>query len=70
MERARRAQVEALTKAVQEACGGSVEIAFVDQGYTGDAPAEAAQSNGIELQVVKLPEARLRVCAAAAALGH
>ena len=53
-----RAQVEALTAAVQEACGGSVEIAFVDQGYTGAEPAEAAQAGGIDLQVVKLPEAK------------
>jgi len=28
----------------------------VDQGYTGDRAAEAAQKHGIELEVVKLPE--------------
>jgi transposase len=33
-------------------------VAFVDQGYTGDAPAEAAQEHGIRLEVVKLPEAK------------
>ena len=53
-----RAQVGRLAQAVQEATGQSVEIAFVDQGYTGDAPAEAAKAQGIELSVVKLPEAK------------
>jgi hypothetical protein len=37
-----RAQVEGLTAAVQAGCGETVEIALVDQGYTGDMPAEAA----------------------------
>ncbi|ABY29714.1 transposase [Methylobacterium sp. Leaf119] len=35
----------------------SVEIAFVDRGYTGGKPATAARKHGIELEVVKLPEA-------------
>jgi transposase len=35
-----------------------VEVAFVDQGYTGDQAAEDAASQGIRLEVVKLPEAR------------
>lgn len=33
-------------------------LAPVDQGYTGDAPAEAAQEHGMALEVVKLPQAR------------
>lgn len=33
-------------------------LAFVDQGYTGPEPTAAAQAEGIELQVVKLPTAR------------
>ena len=53
-----RAQVGQLAQDVQEATGQSVEIAFVDQGYTGDAPAAAAQAHGIHLEVVKLPEAK------------
>lgn len=53
-----RDQVKQLAEAVQEATGESVEIAFVDQGYTGEAPQKAAQEHGIELQVVKLPEAK------------
>jgi transposase len=53
-----RAQVEELARQVQEVTEQSVEVAFVDQGYTGDEPAQAAQQHGIELQVVKLPEAK------------
>jgi transposase len=53
-----RAQVEELARQVQEVTDQSVELAFVDQGYTGDAPAQAAQSQGMELQVIKLPEAK------------
>jgi transposase len=53
-----RAQVEALAKEMQEVTGNTVETAFVDQGYTGEDPAEAAAAYGIELQVVSLPEAK------------
>jgi transposase len=53
-----RAQVEELAQQVQDATEQSVEVAFVDQGYTGDEPAQAARSQGMELQVVKLPEAK------------
>jgi transposase len=53
-----RAQVEQLAQEVQEATGQSVEIAFVDQGYTGDQPAQEAQEHGLQLEVVKLPEAK------------
>jgi len=53
-----RAQVGELAQGVQQATGQSVEIAFVDQGYTGDAPAEAAQAHGIRLEVIKLPQAK------------
>ncbi|HYU73816.1 MAG TPA: transposase [Ktedonobacteraceae bacterium] len=47
-----------LAAAVQEATGDHVELAFVDQGYTGDEPAQAAKAQGIRLQVVKLPQAK------------
>ena len=30
----------------------------MDQGYTGDQPAQAAAAHGIQLDVVKLPEAK------------
>jgi len=53
-----RAQVEALAAAVQEATGRSVELAFVDQGYTGEPAAAAAAAHGIRLEVVKLAEAK------------
>ena len=53
-----RAQVEQLAQAVQEATGATIEVAFVDQGYTGDDAAQAAQTHGIHLEVVKLPEAK------------
>src|SRR4051812_3962870 len=35
-----------------------VEIAYVDQGYIGERAKLAAKEHGIELVVVKLPEAR------------
>ena len=53
-----RVQVQPLAKAVQDATGEHVELVYVDQGYTGDVPAEAAAAEGIELHVVKLPEAK------------
>ena len=51
-----RAQVAELAEAVQEATGHTVEVAFVDQGYTGAATAEDAAAHGIRLEVVKLPD--------------
>ena len=53
-----RAQVAELAEAVQEATHQSVELAYVDQGYTGEEAAEAAAALGIKLCVVRLPEAR------------
>lgn len=53
-----RAQVEALVEEVQEVTGNTVELAWVDQGYSGEGAAEAAEARGIELVVVKLPEAK------------
>jgi transposase len=53
-----RAQVAELAEAVQEATGESVELAFVDQGYTGEAAAGDAAAHGLRLEVVKLPEAK------------
>lgn len=48
-----RAQVGELAQAIQEVTGSHVEVAFVDQGDTGDAAAEAAKEHGIRLEVVK-----------------
>lgn len=53
-----RAAVARLAADVQEATGDNVTLAFVDQGYTGDTAADAAQAEGIALHVVKLPEAK------------
>jgi transposase len=53
-----REQVAALSEHVQEVTGENVQVAFVDQGYTGDHAAEQARSNGINLLVVKLEEAK------------
>jgi transposase len=53
-----REQVAPLAAAVQEATGRTVEVAFVDQGYTGEEPAAAAAAHGIRLDVIKLPEAK------------
>ena len=53
-----RAQVSELAKRVQEETGETVEIAYVDQGYTGENAANAAGEHGIRLEVVKLPTAK------------
>jgi transposase len=53
-----RAQVGELTAQVQELTGENVELAYVDQGYTGEEPARAAQAHGIALEVVKHSEAK------------
>lgn len=43
---------------MQEVTGQAVELAYVDQGYTGAAVTQAAAAQGIRLEVVKLPEAK------------
>lgn len=53
-----RAQVAELAERVQAETGETVEIAYVDQGYTGENTADAAAQHGIQLEVVKLPEAK------------
>ena len=53
-----RAQVAALAEQVQEATQQSVELAYVDQGYTGKNAAAAAATHGIQLEVVKLANAK------------
>ena len=53
-----REQVGELARTVQEATGESVELAYVDQGYTGERPAEEAEAHGIRLEVVKHPESK------------
>lgn len=53
-----RDQVGQLAQAVQTVTGETLELAFVDQGYTGDDAAQAAEAQGLRLEVVKLPEAK------------
>lgn len=53
-----REQVAALAAAVQEVTGQTVEVAFVDQGYTGEQAASDAARHGIRLEVIKLPQAK------------
>lgn len=53
-----RAQVGELSARLQEVTGGSVQIEYVDQGYTGEKAAAAAAEHGIALEVVKLAEAK------------
>ena len=53
-----RAQVGELAAQVQQITGQHVEVAFVDPGYTGTDAEQAAQAQGIRLEVVKLPDAK------------
>ena len=53
-----RAQVAVLSQAVQEVTAESVSLAYVDQGYSGEDAEVDAASEGIHLEVVKLPEAK------------
>jgi transposase len=53
-----RAQVAELTAKIQAVTGGTVEVTFVDQGYTGAATSTDAAANGIQLEVVKHTEAK------------
>jgi hypothetical protein len=48
-----RAWVGELARAVQEATGEGVELAYVDEGYTADRTAEEGEVHGIRLEVVK-----------------
>jgi transposase len=53
-----RDQVGILAAGVQEVTDGQVELAYVDQGYTGQAAADAAAAEGIELEVIALPDVK------------
>ena len=53
-----REYVGELAEAVQEATGESVELAYVDQGYTGEEAAEEAEAHGMRLEIVKHKEAK------------
>ncbi len=53
-----RTEVGRLAAEVQAETQDSVEVGFVDQGYNGPKPAAAASAHGIDLEVVKAPEAK------------
>ncbi|MET3439001.1 transposase [Sphingomonas sp. 1185] len=53
-----RGEVELLARTVQAVTGDTVDLAWVDQGYTGQRAADAAALHGIALEVVKLPQAK------------
>jgi transposase len=48
-----RAQVDKLAEAVREITGEKIELACVDQGYTGENARQAAAKHGVRLEVVK-----------------
>jgi transposase len=53
-----RAQVGLLAAQVQELTGEAVQLAYVDQGYTGEEPASKAAEHGIHLEVIRHTEAK------------
>jgi transposase len=53
-----RARVQQVAKDIQQVTNEAVELAYVDQGYTGEKPAAAAAKAGIKLEVVRLPQAK------------
>ena len=57
-DQADRSQVAALAQQMQQVTGDTVELAYVDQGYTGAAAAEVAEQHGITLEVIKHPKAK------------
>ena len=50
-----RDQVAPLAEQVQQVAGSTVELTYVDQGYTGPNAADAARQHGIRLEVVNHP---------------
>ena len=53
-----RTQVGELAAQIQEVTDEHVELAYVDQGYTGEQAHAEAAAHGIQLEVVKLPTAK------------
>lgn len=53
-----RAQVQQLCVTLQKVTGQSVEMAWADQGYTGEDAKNQAAEQGIDLRIIKLPEAK------------
>jgi transposase len=53
-----REEVRKLSEEIQQASGENVELAYVDQGYTGEKAAKEAETHGMSLEVVKHEEAK------------
>jgi transposase len=53
-----RQEVSKLSEEIQRATGENVELAYVDQGYTGERASGLAAEEGIRLEVVKHEEAK------------
>jgi len=53
-----REEVRKLSEEIQRATGENVELAYVDQGYTGERASGFAAEHGIRLEVVKHEEAK------------
>ena len=50
--------MQQLAEAVQRATSNNVQITYVDAGYTGEQASQAAEGEGMRLEVVKLPDAK------------
>jgi transposase len=53
-----REEVDKLCEEIQRATGENVELAYVDQGYTGERASGFAAAHAIRLEVVKQEEAK------------
>ena len=53
-----RAWVGELAESVQQTTDESVELAYVDEDYTGERPASEAETHGMSLEVFMDPEAK------------
>ena len=47
-----------LSRQVQTVTGNNVEVAWADQGDTGEGAVQAAKEAGIRLEVIRLPDAK------------
>ena len=65
-----RTQVGELCRQVQQRTGQTVQVAFGDEGYTGEEAEYAAAVHAIDLQVVKKTSRADRLCAVTPALGR
>jgi electron transfer flavoprotein alpha/beta subunit len=53
-----RAQVEHLAREIDAATGNVAEVSLIDQGYSGQEPAQAIAAKKRQLDHLKLPPAR------------